>query len=241
MTGKPYTSETVQYGANGRPESALFGNGMTEIWTYELDGSYEAAFADVTGASYTALQDSYNSSAELETSLTTNTNGTYTLRGHQDGLTLTATENHETLIGGGADETFSFPTPFGHDTLGDFASHLTGLAGDTLSLPGAAFSDSFAQLLAATNFTGSGATITVDAGDTIFIRGLTETAMTANSAISLSIADDRGGRRLFRLEGEVRRGGRAITLNPPLRANRAFDGNQHVRLTWITMPVVAVD
>ncbi len=111
VTGKPYASDTVQYGANGRPESALFSNGMTEIWTHESDGSYEAAFAGVTGAAYTALQDEYNSSGELETSLTTNTNGTGTLRGHQDGLTLTATENRETLIGGGQTRPSRSPRP----------------------------------------------------------------------------------------------------------------------------------
>ena len=181
VTGAPYTSKTEQYGANGRPESALFSNGMTEIWTFESDGSYEAAFAGVTGASYTALEDSYSSSAELETSLTTNTNGAYTLTGHQDGLRLEATKPNETLIGGGADETFLFATPFGHDTLGDFASHLTGPGADTLSLPGGAFGDSFALLLAATTFSSSAATITVDPNDTIRIPGLTETAMAANS------------------------------------------------------------
>jgi hypothetical protein len=181
MTGAPYTSETEQYGANGRPESALFSNGMTEIWTFESDGSYEAAYAGVTGASYTALADSYSSSAELETSLTTNTNGAYTLTGHQNGLTLEATKPNETLIGGGADETFSFAASFGHDTLGDFASHLTGPGADTLSLPGGAFNDSFALLLAATTFSSSAATITVDPNDTILIPGLTETAMAANS------------------------------------------------------------
>ena len=154
---------------------------MTEIWTYQSDGSYEAAFADVTGASYTALKKGYNGSGELETSLTTNKDGTYSLKGHQDGLRLAATEPNETLIGGGVDETFSFTTPFGHDTLSDFGSHLTGPSADTLSLPGGAFNDSFARLLLSTTFSSSGATITVGPDDTIFIRGLTETAMAANS------------------------------------------------------------
>ncbi len=181
VTGAPYASVTVQLAADGRAESASFSNGMTETWTYNADGSYEAAFAGVTGASYTALQDNYNSSGELETSLTTNTNGTYTLRGHQDRLTLTPTENHETLIGGGDAETFTFPASFGHDALGDFASHLSGPDADILSLPGAAFSDSFTQLLLATTFGPSGATITIDPRNTIHVPGLTEAAMTANS------------------------------------------------------------
>ena len=54
VTGTSYTSKTVQYGADGRAESASFSNGMTETWTYNADGSYQTAFAEVTGTSYTS-------------------------------------------------------------------------------------------------------------------------------------------------------------------------------------------
>ena len=49
------------------------------------------------------------------------------------------------------------------------------------ALPGAAFMNSFTQLLAATTFTSAGATITVDANDTIMISGLTHDTMAASS------------------------------------------------------------
>ena len=39
----------VQHGADGKPESASFSNGMTETWTYNSDRSYQTAFAGVTG------------------------------------------------------------------------------------------------------------------------------------------------------------------------------------------------
>jgi serralysin len=134
----------------------------------------------VTGQSYTALQYDYDSSGHLATSLTTNTNGTYTLVGHENGLTLTATTGPETLRGGGVDETFVFSTPFGHDTLSDFASTLSGASPDLLSLPRAAFNDSFSQLLTDTAFTKAGATITVDPSDTIYAPGLSKSLMLAS-------------------------------------------------------------
>ena len=55
VTGEPYTSYTMVYGANGRPMSASYGNGMTAAWTYNADGSHEIAYTGVTGAAYTSF------------------------------------------------------------------------------------------------------------------------------------------------------------------------------------------
>jgi hypothetical protein len=182
VTGQAYTSETIQHGTDGRPESALFSDGMMEVWTYESDGSFETTFAGVIGAPYSARVNSYDPSGRLETSLTTNTNGTYTLKGYEDGLTLEATKNQETLIGGGGGETFlvSSTSEGVHEILKDFAAHLAGPDADILSLPGAPFNDSFAQLLAATSFSSSGALISLGAHDTVRIPALTVTMMAAN-------------------------------------------------------------
>ncbi len=111
MTGRAYSSYEVVYGANGKPASASYGDGMTAIWTYNTDGSFRIAYTGGAGASYTTMLSDYDSLGRLESSLTANTNGTYTLVGHQDGLTLTAVTGPETLRGGD-DETFVFSTPF---------------------------------------------------------------------------------------------------------------------------------
>jgi hypothetical protein len=168
----------VLYGANGKAASATYSNGMTETWTYNPDNSlHEVAYAGVTGQVYTALENDYDASGKLAISNATNTDGTHTITGHENGLTLAGTSGNDTIIGGGQDQTFSFTGAFGHDTLADFNSHI---AGDTLSLSGAAFINNFTQLLAATTFSASGAIITVDANDTISIPGLNHATMAAN-------------------------------------------------------------
>ena len=151
------------------------------------DGTFEGTvlFAtDVTGQTYTSKAVRYDADGILETSETANTKGSYTLKGHQDGLTLEATEAKEILIGRGANETFWVNSAYQgvHEILGDFATHLTGPDADILSLPGAPFNDSFTQLLAATTFSSSGALISLGNHDTVQIPLLTETAMAANSA-----------------------------------------------------------
>ena len=34
VTGAPYASYTIEYGADGNPESATYSNGMSAAWTY---------------------------------------------------------------------------------------------------------------------------------------------------------------------------------------------------------------
>ena len=56
----------MQYGTNGKAESASFSNGMTQTWTYNQDGSYQTALADVTGASYTSETVQYGANGKSE-------------------------------------------------------------------------------------------------------------------------------------------------------------------------------
>ena len=179
VTGQAYSSYDVTYGANGKPASASYSTRTTATWTYQPDGSYQVAYSGVTGQSFTVLQDGYNSSGQLATSLTTNTDGGYTLVGYENGLTLDANAGPE-ILKGGDDQTFVFSPPFGHDTLGDFASTLSGASPDILSLPSAPFDGSFSQLLMDTAFTQAGATITVDPTDTLYVPGLTKSLMLAS-------------------------------------------------------------
>ncbi len=66
IASPPYTSKAVLYGADGKPESASFNNGMTETWTNNPDGSYQTAFAGVTGAHYTSETVQYGTDGKAE-------------------------------------------------------------------------------------------------------------------------------------------------------------------------------
>ncbi len=86
IASPPYTSKAVLYRADGKPESASFNNGMTETWTTNPDGSYQTAFAGVTGAHYTSKTVQYGAGGKLESASfnngmtetwTTNPDGSY--------------------------------------------------------------------------------------------------------------------------------------------------------------------
>jgi VCBS repeat-containing protein len=180
VTGQTYTSYDVLYGTNNKPASATYSDGMTQAWSYYPSGVLEEIQQqNVTGKSYTALENDYDASGNLTISNTTNTDGSHTIAGHQNGLTLSGTPGADKIIGGGLNETFSFTGPFGHDTLGDFASHISGPGHDTLSLPEATFQN-LTQVMASTVFINGGALIIADGTDTISVPGLTQAAMLAN-------------------------------------------------------------
>ena len=61
-----YTSYTVGYGANGKPLSASYSNGMMAAWTYEADSSYEIAYVGVTGEPYTSYTAVYAANGQPE-------------------------------------------------------------------------------------------------------------------------------------------------------------------------------
>ena len=181
ITGQAYTDYDVVYAANGKPVSATYSNGMTETWSYTSTGTLtQIMYQNVTGQSYTSITNAYDAHGNLALTTQTNTGGTLSSTGHENSLTIAAPVGNDTIVGGGTSETFSFGTSFGHDTLADFTSHLSGTGHDTLSLPSTAFGGNFVQLLAATTFNSSGAVITLDSNDSITIPGLSHTAMAAN-------------------------------------------------------------
>ena len=185
VTGQAYTSYDTVYGANGKPASATYSDGMTKTWSYDSSGVLEEVqYQNVPGKPYTTLEDDYDATGMVAISNATELDGSHIIAGHEGGLTISGTSGKDRMTGGGSDETFLFSAPFGHDTLTDFAAHVSGADHDTLSLPGAAFNNLFTQLLAATTFgkSGVGAVITVDPNDTISIPGLTKSEMQANSA-----------------------------------------------------------
>jgi hypothetical protein len=60
ITGQPYTDFDVVYGANGKPATASYSNGMTETWSYNPDGSlHEVVYAGITGQRWTSSDTLY--------------------------------------------------------------------------------------------------------------------------------------------------------------------------------------
>ena len=64
ITGQLYTSDEIFYGANGKPTSETFSNGMSETWTYNSDGAYQIAYAGVMGQAYTSYTIQYGSNGK---------------------------------------------------------------------------------------------------------------------------------------------------------------------------------
>jgi hypothetical protein len=81
IVGQPYTSYTVDYGANGKPTTSSYSNGMTVTWTYNADKSYDVAYAGVTGEPFTSYTVDYGA------------NGKPTTSSYSNGMTATWTYN----------------------------------------------------------------------------------------------------------------------------------------------------
>ena len=64
-----------------------------------------------------------------------NTDGSWTMTGDGDNLTIHDIKGVDTITGGGSGEDFVFGARFGTATLTDFHDHLTGSTHDTVTLP----------------------------------------------------------------------------------------------------------
>ncbi len=74
-----------------------------------------------------------------------------------------------------------FQPVYGHDTITDFAAHLTGSGHDTLSLATSEFAD-FAAVLSGAQNSGANTVITAPTGDTLTLAGLDTTTLAGLSA-----------------------------------------------------------
>ncbi|MEO6842783.1 MAG: right-handed parallel beta-helix repeat-containing protein [Bradyrhizobium sp.] len=72
VTGAAYTSYIVQYGTNGKAESATYSNGISALWAYNPDGTYQIAYSGVTGAAYTSYTVQYGSNGKVESATYSN-------------------------------------------------------------------------------------------------------------------------------------------------------------------------
>ena len=161
LIGKPYSSVTETYS-----------NGAVATTTYD--------FTDQDGQGFYAYQATEDANGAPLQEVVDNDDSTHTIVGYQNGETLT-TQGDDTFTGGGSNETFVFDSVYGHDTITDFATYLTGAGHDTISLPTSEFLNP-AAVLKATVDTPQGAVITAPDGDTIFLMNVSKAVLAANSA-----------------------------------------------------------
>jgi len=103
--------------------------------------------------------------------------GADTLDGSGGNDTLYGGADNDTLTGGAGADTFVFVSGDGDDTITDF-----DIGTDTLNLSDFGFSN-FNDLLAATNDTIGGTTITLSGGGSIFLDGITEASLISGDFI----------------------------------------------------------
>lgn len=185
VTGKLYSSYEDLCAASGKITDILF-TGVTGQPYTSYDYHYNAAghlvekqYLGVTDKPYSSYEDLYDPSGKIAYIHYANNDGSDTFVGREAGLIFAPASLNDAFTGGEGSETFAFGSGFGKATITDFAKHLTGSSHDTLSLSSSSIS-SFNEMLAATTFAPSGATIHVDQDDTITLSGLTQAEMSAN-------------------------------------------------------------
>ncbi len=190
------------YDASGHTQQGIWTKGGTQAaggtlvfeQNWRADGTVASHLYGPNG-SYSLLEYDFNAASTATTLKNqTNLDGSHAITGLQDGVTLTSTASvADTLTGGGASETFVFGAAFGHDTVTDLATHLSGLGADTLQFQASAFSyltggmtqvQEVAAILANATQNVTGAAVIADsAGDSVTLTGVSLANLTANAGV----------------------------------------------------------
>lgn len=197
-----YDTADYIYSASGQPVTLIetmggtlgAGGALVFEQNYRADGTVASRLYGPS-ASYSLLEYDYNAAGSAQTLRNqTNLDGSHAISGLLDGVTLTSTAGvADTLTGGGAGETFVFGTAFGHDTVTDVGSHLSGLGADTLQFSASSFSylsggmtqaQEVAAIIANATQNASGAAVIADsAGDSVVLKGVSLSSLTANAGV----------------------------------------------------------
>ena len=188
ITGQSYTKEEVDVTAANAITKLIY-SGLTSTPYSSAEKDYSAGalsdviydFTNVSGASAYAYQVEDNAGGVAIRETYDNSDGSHTMIGlGAANQTFTSIAN-DTMTGGSAAETFVFNPVYGHDTVTDFSSFLSGATHDTISLASSEFAN-FAAVLADMQNAGSNVMITAPAGDTITLDNITKTTLSAYSA-----------------------------------------------------------
>jgi hypothetical protein len=220
IVGEPYTSCTVDYGTNGEPTNASFSNGMTAIWTYNADGSYDGAYQNATGLGYSSFENMHNAAGGWLARAEDMTNGSGHLSLFADGLTVSSSGQlsvttgadtfslnahaTEAIIATGHNaETFEYASGFGQSSITGLLAG--GGASDVIQFNLSMFSglnptntaaQNWADLLSSGAAAQSGANVTItdSAHDVVTLMGVTTSTLTAQATVFSNLSSARARR-----------------------------------------------
>ena len=185
IQGQPYVSYLATYDSTGQLAA------QTE---YKLNGNVYLSFTQSVagrittdhyfngnyfkGQSFGSEDVLFSRSGTAIEKIFYNLDGTHTIDGRANNLTLSSIGN-DTITGGGSGETFVMSIGFGHDTITDLAPYISGTTHDTVSFTTTQFAN-FDAMMAATSNTAKGARIKLAGGDTLILTSITKGMMAAN-------------------------------------------------------------
>ena len=112
ITGQAYTDYDVAYGTNHMAQSATYSDGMTETWSHNADGSYDAAMNNIVGQNTTSWEKifdpNFSSNNHLAVQDTVSTNGSQHVVVNESSVTLSASAGGMTFSLPGGNDSFSF-------------------------------------------------------------------------------------------------------------------------------------
>ena len=193
--------------ANG--DDLVYANGkLIQQKTVNADGSYDIAYTNVTGQTYSSYENVYNSAGTIVAEAYDNVNhsGSLTLLG--SGLTVTSGSGTESLTVGAdtfalnphsvetitatgtTSDVFVYTPSFGQETINGFAA--AGAGHDVLHFNASSFSyltpgmtqaADLAAVLGHATQTAAGNTVIADSfGDTLTLNAVTKATLSANSS-----------------------------------------------------------
>jgi hypothetical protein len=185
ITGKTYTGEEVDVSASNAITGVTY-TGLTDAPYSSVQETYANGavtsttydFTDQSGQDYYAYQVTKGANGAPLQEIVDNDDGSHSIVGYQSNQTFYSIGD-DNFTGGGANETFVFQPVYGHDTINDFVSYLTGTGHDTISLSSSEFANVSAALNGTQDVDGS-AVITAPNGDTITLVNVSEAMLSAN-------------------------------------------------------------
>jgi len=193
--------------ANG--DDLVYSNGLLiQQKTVNADGSYDIAYANVTGQTYSSYENIYNSAGTRVAEAFDNLNGSGSLTLHGNGLTVTSASGAESLTtgvdtfalnphsvetitaSGTTKDVFVYTPGFGQDAITGFLA--TGANHDLLQFnassfsyltPGESQAADLAAVLGNATQTAAGNTVITDSlGDSLTLNAVAKTTLAANAA-----------------------------------------------------------
>ena len=187
VSGQTYTNEEIDVSAANKVTGAIF-SGITaepfssvqETFSNGALTSATYGFTNQDGQGFSAFQIVKNAAGAVQEEIVDNDDGSHTILGFQNNLTFNSIGD-DVFTGGGSGETFVLQAVYGHETITDLVTYLSGAGHDILSFSTSEFANATAVLNAITD-TSAGAIITAANGDTVTLLGVSKAMLAANTA-----------------------------------------------------------